>query len=62
MPLARPESIEETGALDIDVSCVNRNYQRILFHSVRTAPADRVPEMASCVSMSIRRPQRETVA
>ena len=45
--LARLESIEETGALDIDVSWVNGNYQRILFHSVRTASADRVREMAA---------------
>ena len=33
--------------LDIDVSWVNGNYQRILFHSVRTASADRVREMAA---------------
>ena len=41
--LARLESIEATGVLDIDVSWVNGNYQRILFHSVRTASADRRP-------------------
>ena len=50
--LARLESIEVTGVLDIDVSWVNGNYQRILyqrilFHSVRTASADRVREMAA---------------
>ena len=45
--LARLESIEETGALDIDVSWVNGNYQRILFHSVRTASADRMREMVA---------------
>ena len=45
--LARLESIEATGVLDIDVSWVNGNYQRILFHSVRTASADRVREMAA---------------
>ena len=33
--LARLESIEATGVLDINVSWVNGNYQRILFHSVR---------------------------
>ena len=43
----RLESIEATGVLDIDVSWVNGNYQRILFHSVRTASADRVREMAA---------------
>ncbi|MYN68397.1 MAG: hypothetical protein F4X11_25830 [Acidobacteria bacterium] len=43
--LARLESIEATGVLDIDVNWVNGN-QRILFHSVRTASAaDRVREM-----------------
>ena len=45
--LARLESIEATGVLDIDVSWVNGNYQRILFHSVRTASAHRVREMAA---------------
>ena len=39
--------VEATGVLDIDVSWVNGNYQRILFHSVRTASADRVREMAA---------------
>ncbi len=43
--LARLESIEATGVLDIDMSWVNGKYQRILFHSVRTASADRVREM-----------------
>ncbi len=41
------ELVEATGVLDIDVSWVNGNYQRILFHSVRTASADRVREMAA---------------
>ena len=45
--LTRLESIEATSVLDIDVSWVNGNYQRILFHSVRTASADRVHEMAA---------------
>ena len=45
--LARLEVIEATGVLEIDVGWVNGNYQRILFHSVRTASADRVREMAA---------------
>ena len=45
--LARLESIEATGVLEIDVGWVNGNYQRILFHSVRIASADRVREMAA---------------
>ena len=34
--------IEATGVLGVDVGWVNGNHQRILFHSVRTASADRV--------------------
>ena len=45
--LARLEVIEATGVLEIDVGWVNGNYQRILFHSMRTASADRVREMAA---------------
>ena len=45
--LARLELIEATGVLEIDVGWVNGNYQRILFHSVRIASADRVREMAA---------------
>ena len=45
--LARLALIEATGVLDIDVGWVNGHYQRILFHSVRTASADRVREMAA---------------
>ena len=37
--LARLELLEATGVLEIDVGWVNGNYQRILFHSVRTASA-----------------------
>ena len=33
--------------LGVDVGWVNGNYQRILFHSVRTASADRVRRMAA---------------
>ena len=39
--------IEATGVLGVDVGWVNGNYQRILFHSVRTASADRVRRMAA---------------
>ena len=45
--LARLELIEATGVLGVDVGWVNGNYQRILFHSVRTASADRVRRMAA---------------
>ena len=45
--LARLELIEATGVLAVDVDWVNGNYQRILFHSVRTASADRVRRMAA---------------
>ena len=44
--LARLELIEATGVLGVDVGWVNGNYQRILFHSVRSASADRVRRMA----------------
>ena len=44
--LARLELIEATGVLGVDVGWVNGNYQRILFHTVRTASADRVRRMA----------------
>ena len=33
--------------LEIDIGSVNANYQRILFHSVRTASADRLREMTA---------------
>ena len=39
--------IEATGVLGVNVDWVNGNYQRILFHSVRTASADRVRRMAA---------------
>ena len=45
--LARLELIEATGVLGVDVDWVNGNYQRILFHSMRTASADRVRRMAA---------------
>ena len=35
------DAIEATGVLEVDIGWVNGNYQRILFHSVRTASADR---------------------
>ena len=40
--LARLELIEATGVLEVGVGWVNGNYQRVLFHSVRTTSADRV--------------------
>ena len=40
--------VEPVGrVLEIDIGWVNGNYQRILFHRVRTASADRVREMAA---------------
>ena len=45
--LARLALIEATGVLGIDVGWVNGNYQRILFHSVRSASAARIREMAA---------------
>ena len=45
--LARLELIEVTGVLEVDVGWINGNYQRVLFHSVRTASADRVRRMAA---------------
>ena len=45
--LARLELIETTDVLEIDIGWVNANYQRILFHSVRTASADRLREMTA---------------
>ena len=45
--LARLELIEATGVLEVDIGWVNGNYQRILFHTVRTVSADRVREMAA---------------
>ena len=45
--LARLELIEVTGVPGIDVSWVNGNYQRVLFHTVRTASAARLRRMAA---------------
>ena len=45
--LARLELIEETGVPGIDVSWVNGNYQRVLFHTVRTASAAQLRRMAA---------------
>ena len=39
--LARLQLIEATGVLEVDISWVNANYQRVLFHSVRSVSADR---------------------
>ena len=45
--LERLDVIEATGVLEIDVSWINGNYQRVLFHSVQNASADRMREMAA---------------
>ena len=39
--LARLQLIEATGVLEVDISWVNANYQRVLLHSVRSVSADR---------------------
>ena len=33
--------------LEVDISWVNANYQRVLFHSVRSVSADRLREMVT---------------
>ena len=45
--LARLEIIEGTGMLEVDMGWVNGNWQRILFHRVRTATAGRLRRMAA---------------
>ena len=45
--LTRLELIEETDVPGIDASWVNGNYQRVLFHTVRTASAARLRRMAA---------------
>jgi len=45
--LAKLELIEETGVLEIDINWINANYQRFLFHSVRTMSADRLRELVA---------------
>ena len=45
--LAKLEVIEETGVLEIDINWINGNYQRLLFHSVRTMSADRLRELVA---------------
>ena len=37
--------IEKTGVLDVDLSWLNGNYQRALFHQVRKSTADRLREL-----------------
>jgi TnpA family transposase/predicted transcriptional regulator len=39
-------AIEATGVLAVDLSWLNANYQRALFHSVRRSTADRLREVA----------------
>lgn len=43
--LAKLESTEATGALEIGADWINANYQRVLFRSVRNATADRLRGM-----------------
>ena len=43
--LAKLELIEDTGVLEVDINWINANYQRFLFHSVRTMSADRLREL-----------------
>ena len=45
--LAKLGLIEETGVLEIDIDWINGNYQRFLFHSVRTMSADRLRELVA---------------
>ena len=45
--LARLQLIEATGVLEVDISWVNANYQRVLFHSVRSVSANRLREMVT---------------
>jgi hypothetical protein len=39
-------AIQATGVLAVDLSWLNANYQRALFHYVRKCPADRLREIA----------------
>ena len=39
-------AIEATGVLKVDLSWLNANYQRALFHYVRKCSADRLREVA----------------
>ena len=45
--LAKLGLIEDTGVLEMDISWINGNYQRFLFHNVRTASADRLRELVA---------------
>ena len=45
--LAKLGLIEDTGVLEMDTSWINGNYQRFLFHNVRTASADRLRELVA---------------
>ena len=45
--LAKLGLFEETGVLEIDIDWINGNYQRFLFHSVRTMSADRLRELVA---------------
>jgi len=44
--LKKLEAIEATGVLNVDLSWLNSNYQRAMFHQVRKSSAHRVGEIA----------------
>ena len=45
--------IEETGVLDLDLSWLNSNYQRALFHKVRKSSAHRLRELKEPVRQAV---------
>ena len=45
--MAKLEVIKDTGALEVGIKWINANYQRFLFHSVRTMSADRLRDVAA---------------
>ena len=53
--LARLELIEATGVLGVNVDWVNGNYQRILFHSVRTRLDDMLKAQRQAVDRIVHR-------
>ena len=48
--------IEETGVLDLDLSWLNSNYQRALFHKVRKSSAHRLREVKEPMRWAVRPP------
>lgn len=43
--MGKLDLIEETGLIGVEINWVNPNYQRILYHHVRTASADKLRDM-----------------